>query len=70
MPTHELSNDWAGPPLAVVERNHRANLAKLGQLARDAATKAHEATDDRNRAYWRGQRDAYARSIRVLEGKG
>jgi hypothetical protein len=52
------------------EAGHRANLARIRQLAQDAQTKADEADVERNRLYWLGFKDGLLRTINVLEGHG
>lgn len=60
-----------GIPLDVVETDHRANVAKLRQLAQDADAKAHEkGTSNSGLQHWSGVRDGLLRAITVIEGRG
>ena len=57
----------------VHETNHRANVARLQQLASDADAKKAEfanAGDEKSAAHYAGMRDGFLRAISVVEGRG
>ena len=54
--------------VAVIERDHRATIAKLRQIAADADKRSDEG-DGYASQYWRGYREGLLRSIQTIEGR-